>query len=114
MEEPQPNIVPPMVRIPQVPPRQVAGNRRVYIPPTFRRVTTPVYRPVQQGVPETPGLLSLQMSPIQEIQPDILIRTSHMEIPVTPPCSMPRYLASEEKRQEPGMAETLLGCGWLF
>src|SRR2546429_6345996 len=46
MEEAQPNIVPPMARIPQVPPQQVAGNRRVYIPPTFRRVTTPANRRV--------------------------------------------------------------------
>src|SRR5256714_11081455 len=44
MEDPQPNIVPPMARIPQVPPQQVAGNRRVYIPPTFRRGTTPPNR----------------------------------------------------------------------
>src|SRR3989440_6084720 len=46
MENPQPDIVPPMARIPQVPPQQVAGNRRVYIPPTFRRRTTPPNRRV--------------------------------------------------------------------
>jgi hypothetical protein len=167
MENPEPNIVPPMEGSPQVPPQQGAGNRRrVYIPPTYRRTPTPAYRPVswshtqnryvyivpsftqdpplsQQvmqktdefvapviklptkprtpvvpGVPETPGLL--EMSPIQELRPDILIRTSQTEIPVTPSCSMPGYpgylgyLANEVKRQEPGVAETLLGCGLLF
>ena len=168
MENPQPNIVPPMARIPQVPPQQVAGNRRVYIPPTFRRVTTPpnrfVPRPyivhrhvyiapsltrlpayqysplwqqmtqtsdehiapviklpaklrkplMQQGVPETPGLLSAELSPIREIQPDFLIRTSQMDIPATPPYSIPGYLASEVECQGPGVGETLLGCGMLF
>ena len=168
MEEPQPNIVPPMARIPQVPPQKVAENRRVYIPPTFRRVTTPpnrrfpgpyiVHRHVyiapsltrlpayqysplwqqmtqtsdehiapviklpaklrkplmQQGVPETPGLLSAELSPIREIQPDFLIRTSQMDIPATPPYSISGYLASEVERQEPGVGETLLGCGMLF
>ena len=168
MENPELNIGPPMAGIPQVPPEQVAGNRRVYIPPTFRRVTTPAYRcvpwpyianryvyiapsltrlpayqypplsqpttqmpdeyispviklpanlhkpPMPQGVPETPGLLSLEFSPIREIQPDILIRTSEMGIPATPPCSIPGYLAREVKRQEPGVGEALLGCGMLF
>ena len=48
MDKPQPSIVPPMARIPQVPPQQVAGNRRVYIPPTFRRAATPANRTVPQ------------------------------------------------------------------
>jgi len=69
---------------------------------------------MQQGVPETPGLLSLELSPIREIQPDILIRTSQMDIPATPPYSIPGYLASEVEREEPGVGETLLGCGMLF
>jgi hypothetical protein len=164
MENPEPNIVPPMEGSPQVPPQQGVGNRRrVHIPPTYRRTPTPAYRPVlrshtqnryvyivpsltqdpplsQQvmqktdefvspviklpskpqtpmvpGVPETPGLL--EMSPIQEIQPDTFIITSQMEIPITPPCSIPGYpgyLASEVEREEPGVAETLLGCGLLF
>jgi hypothetical protein len=161
MENPEPNIVPPLEGSPQVPPQQDAGNRRrVYIPPTYRRTPTPAYRPVSWShtqnqyvyivpsltqdpplsqqviqqtdefvspviklpskprtpvVPETPGLL--EMSPIQEMQPDIFIRTSQREIPVTPPCSMsgyPGYLANKVKRQEPGVAETLLGCGLLL
>jgi hypothetical protein len=69
---------------------------------------------MQQAVPETPGLLSAELSPIREIQPDFLIRTSQMEIPATPPYSIPGYLASEVERQEPGVGETLLGCGMLF
>lgn len=168
MDKPQPSIVPPMARIPQIPPQQVAGNRRVYIPPTFRRATAPAYRAVprlytqnrhvyiappltrlpahqyspvaqqvmqmpdgqiapairlpinlhkplmQQRVPETPGLLSLQLSPIREIQPDMPVRTSQMGIPTTPPCSLPGYFTAEVKRQEPGPGETLLGCGILL
>jgi len=69
---------------------------------------------MQQGVPETPGLLSLELSPIREIQPDFLIRAPQMDIPATPPYSIPGYLASEVERQEPGVGETLLGCGMLL
>src|SRR5207253_2006563 len=86
MEEPQPIIMRPIVRVPQVPPQRVAGNRRVYIAPSLKRLPMPLYTylplpqaytqdrfvyiaprlklppnlhqpSVLQRVPETPGLL---------------------------------------------------------
>ena len=117
------------------------ANRYVYIAPSLTRLPAYQYSPLwqqitqmpdeniapviklpanlhkplmSQGVPETPGLLSLELSPIREIQPDILIRTSQMDIPATPACSIPEYLLSDVKRQEPGVGEALLGCARLF
>lgn len=173
MEKPQPAIVIPKVRVPQVPPQQVAGIRRLYIPPTFKQVSTSLYRPASrpetqsrceyvapalkgppvhrypaierqispaphrlitpairlpanlqkppewQEVPQTPGLLSFsneirQWSPITEMQPSIPKSPSQMQIPVTPAYSIPGYFATRFKREEPGLGETLLGCGMLL
>ena len=148
MEEPQPIIVRPIVRVPQVPPQQVAGNRRVYIAPALNRLPVPLYtylplpqaytqnrfvyipprlKPpsnlqqssVWQRVPETPGLLSFGHRPAQfsssgRTQPEMPMRASHPGVPVTPSCSIPGYFATRLEREEPGVAETLMGCGILL
>jgi len=63
MEESQPNNMPPMAGIPQVPPQQVAGKRYIYIPPTFRAVSTPPHSHIlqqntQKRFVETPPALT--------------------------------------------------------
>ena len=119
MEEPQPIIVRPIIRVPQVPPQRVAGNRRVYIAPRLKLPSNLRQSSVWQRVPETPGLLSFghrpaQFSPSGRTQPEIPMRAPHPGVPVTPSCSIPGYFATRLEREEPGVAETLMGCGMLL
>jgi hypothetical protein len=48
MEEPQPNNLPPTAGIPQIPPQRLAGKRYIYLPPTFRPLSTPPHGPILQ------------------------------------------------------------------
>jgi hypothetical protein len=62
MEKPEFIIVPPMARIPQIPPQQVAGNRRVYIAPTFNPLSTSQYSPAPRQQTPKPNVF-LHMAP---------------------------------------------------
>ncbi len=67
--------------------------------------------------PVTPGRVFMQgareWSPLREGQEES--RRSSPGIPVTPPCSIPGYFAKgEEEGSEPGVGETLMGCGMLL
>ena len=98
MQKPQPDpIMPPRARMPQVSPQEVAQNQ------PGRRAATPRQFMV---LPRTP-------MPQQKGQEEI--RYSSPGIPVTPPYSIPGYFAKgEEEGNEPGLGETLMGCGMLL
>jgi hypothetical protein len=92
MQQPDP-MIPLRARIPQVSPQEVA-QRRAATPRQF------------MVLPRTP-------MPQQKGQEEI--RYSSPGIPVTPPYSIPGYFAKgEEEGNEPGLAETLMGCGMLL
>lgn len=107
-EQSQPIFVPPMARIPQIPPWQVAGNRRVYGTP-----------------PETPRPQLFAPTPLSPCageptaQTDSICRGGGLLRPpvsFAPPARTPPYCIPGEWRRdaEPGIGETLLGCAVLL
>jgi hypothetical protein len=71
----------------------------------------PVTPPVTSGRAFMQG--AREWSPLGEGQEES--RRFSPGIPVTPPYSIPGYFAKgEEERSEPGLSETLMGCGMLL
>lgn len=101
-EQSQPLFLPPMARIPQIPPCQVAGNRRVYgspMPETPRSV----------GAVACPARAITPLSPCADepvAQTRCIVRASS-----APPYRIP---AEWRRHAEPGVSETLLGCAVLL
>jgi hypothetical protein len=98
MKKPKFIIVPPMARIPQVPPQQVAGNRRVRLDPSFNRSSTSRASPV--AGPHIPRLnrflylapkstristLQQQHSPARPLQKPVLSPEEHDVVIALPP-----------------------------
>jgi|GEM_PF-4336541 len=136
-EQSQPTFRPPMARIPQIPPQQVAGNRRVYVAPKIvqpstLRSTAPRQRKPAPGyytpqfvsparqhwaaqpepLPETPRPRLLVLNPLSPAAGEPSAQTRFVvSRPRTPPYRIP----SEWRREaEPGISETLLGCAILL
>jgi hypothetical protein len=112
------HVIPPapMVRLPQIPPQQVATRRQKYAKPVLTRYTVqpmPVtprpgsisYPPFETRLPDTPPV-TLQNSPAARtffhrnssnaVSPSIL------------------YIPPQIRRKEPGLGESLLGCTLLL
>ncbi len=70
-------------------------------------------------IPQKPGSLSYMRrsfppDPVTGVPSNIAHSASVTGAPKTPPCSIPSYFPHKSKMQEPGIAETLLGCGTLM
>jgi hypothetical protein len=70
-------------------------------------------------IPQPPGPLnymrqSFPPAPVTGVPSNRTPRESLTEVSKTPPCSIPGYFPRKSKLQEPGIAETLLGCGTLM
>jgi len=136
-EQSQPIFMPPMARIPQIPPQQVAGNRRVYgalktsqfASPRYsaplrytlisRQYPAPPLYPVAQHweaqpapLPETPRPQLFAITPLSPCADEPSAQTgSIVGASRTPPYRIP----GEWRREaEPGISETLLGCAILL
>jgi hypothetical protein len=129
MDDQQPIIVPPIVRIPQVSPQVAVGKRWVYIPPEIRRDATSQqspsyssYRSYTYFLPQTPRPLPLygttdQLSTVDDMMRNVSPHTSSMGIPPgtgSIPRSLSGYYSISERRPDPGMCETLMGCASLL
>ena len=122
-EQSQPIFVPPMARIPQIPPWQVAGNRRVYGAPKPDQLASP-YNPAQYWVeqpvppPETPRPQLFALTPLSPCAGEPLAQTGAIGRGggFAPPARTPPYCIPGEWRREaePGIGETLLGCAVLL
>jgi hypothetical protein len=70
-------------------------------------------------IPQMPGSLNYnhqlcRPAPISDMQSHIVRQASITGVPKTPPCSIPGYFPRTSKDREPGIGETLLGCGILM
>jgi hypothetical protein len=70
-------------------------------------------------IPQMPGVLNhnhqlCPLVPISGMQSHIVRQASMTGVPKTPPCSIPGYFPRSSKEREPGIGETLLGCGTLM
>ncbi|MFL5626836.1 MAG: hypothetical protein ACJ788_14730, partial [Ktedonobacteraceae bacterium] len=91
-----------------------------YIFPLLKLPATP--GPAQYPswyIPQPPGPLnymrqSFPPAPVTGVPSNRTPRESLTEVSKTPPCSIPGYFPRKSKLQEPGIAETLLGCGTLM
>ena len=70
-------------------------------------------------IPRMPGSLNYnhqlcRPTPISSMQSHKVRQASMTGVPKTPPCSIPGYFPRTSKDREPGIGETLLGCGILM
>lgn len=117
MYEEQP-VFPPalMVRLPQLPPQQVATKRQKYAKPVLTRYTVqsiPVtprpgflpYPPFETRLPDTPPIASLSIPSSQIHSP---MNTTHSVSPGM------LYIPRTTRRRELGIGESLVGCALLL
>jgi hypothetical protein len=121
MYDEQPVFPPaPMIRLPQLPPHQVATKRQTYAKPVLTRYTV-------KTIPVTPRPGSFQYPPFETRLPDtppVALRSfpaARTTSPTLPPrnssCAANRailYIPRETRRKEPGMGESLMGCALLL
>ncbi|HZU68159.1 MAG TPA: hypothetical protein VFA09_12860 [Ktedonobacteraceae bacterium] len=117
MNNEQPVFPPaPMVRLPQIPPQQVATRRQKYARPVLTRYTVqpmPVtprpgllpYSPFQTRLPDTPPVASLSSPATRTLSP----RNTGTTL-------SPRmlYIPRTTRHREPGLGESLMGCALLL
>ena len=140
MNEEQPIILPPAkLRLPQIPPQQAEEARRRYLPAAIPQpvswqnaqqppiARTPEYsfpdeqHTTWQGTPRTPmpqffstiGAQPPQTPPIT-LQQKIYTRAPHPRYQSISGRPILRYIPSKAKQKEPGLGESLLGCGVLL
>lgn len=138
MEKSQPTFIPPMARIPQVPPQQIAGNRRVYVSPRISRPAAPRFvvpsRPVSSQeissgqdmadrlwpaqplmLPQTPRPQQISFNTPVRKAAAASAKTQHVTaVPRTPPLRIPATPHHRLHRAGPSAGEILLGCALLL
>jgi len=140
MNEEQPIILPPAkLRLPQIPPQQAEEARRRHLPAKIQQPVswqnapqppipqTPEYsfpdeqHTTWQGISRTPmpqffstiGPQPPQTPPIT-LQQKIYTRAPHPRYQSIPGRPILRYIPHKAKQKEPGLGESLLGCGVLL
>src|SRR5258706_14201909 len=112
------HVIPPapMVRLPQIPPQQVATRRQKYAKPVLTRYTV-------QPMPVTPRPGSISYPPFETRQPDTppvtfqsspAGRTFFHRNSSNAVSSSILYISLHNKSKEPGLGETLLGWTLLL
>jgi hypothetical protein len=117
MYDEQPVIPPaPMIRLPQLPPHQVATRRQTYAKPVLTRYTV-------KAIPVTPRPGSVHFPPFETRLPDtppVALRSFPAARTISPSNSSNAvnpailYIPRETRRKEPGMGESLMGCALLL
>lgn len=94
----------------------IASNDDIYPFPILKLPATP--KP-PLNIPPMPGSLNYNHqlcppTPISGMQSHIVRQATMTRFPKTPPCSIPGYFPRASREREPGIGETLLGCGILM
>lgn len=129
------HIVPPVARVPQVPPRYVTTQRCVYVVPSATKILLPDQLPQtpmpgqptrQQRTcvasaghqPQMDALLPQTPMPSANVFTseiyDISLPAQPKNFPSRPPVTIAGSRSTQEGQSEYGIGETLLGCGMLI
>ncbi len=102
-------ITAPMLRLPQIPPHELVQRRQRTLINRYRdeipSTPVPVLCTLLQPLPVTPPVQITAISPLEHVP---RLASGGFTRPAM------RYIPRKKKRDEYGVGETLLGCGFLW